>query len=348
MTSRDCSVPARFPGGSPESAEESHAALTSAHRPSRAVWGDAAWYWLRLPLNYARQSVRNGHDILRVIDLLKRRPMPAGLVTVDHPWVTGDSPHTGRPIWLDNVIYRSQRNERTAGLPDDLAVLLASGRFLATRVRQSAIMPELPQGPQRRMPHCFNYMHGSSHYNSGLIVLNDLADGYRHVNDPRFRRELRRFVKAEKREVLFLFRDRRYAPRDYAYFSCCLRSHFHWFCNANGPLERVLWGNVAPFPAANLITGHWADDVYALWEPGGAERVVRLPIAGKYFAADRYDGGREHAIWPEKLLAWGTYLRVKLRGERGGMFFVDRRRVYADQIDNRAARGLAGEDRARF
>ena len=28
-----------------------------------------------------------------------------------------------------------------------------------------------------------------------------------------------------------------------AYFVCCLRTLFPWFCNANGPKGRVLWGN---------------------------------------------------------------------------------------------------------
>ena len=48
----------------------------------------------------------------------------------------------------------------------------------------------------------------------------------------------------------------------------------------------------APYPAANLITGCWAHDVYALKTPGGAERVVRPPIErGKYFTGE-YGGGR--------------------------------------------------------
>ena len=306
-------------------------------------------HWLRALPNWGRNIFRNGRDILRVIDILKLRPLPAGLVSLDHPWVTGISPETGRLIWPDNVIYRSPQDPGRDELADDETVLLANGRFLAGRVRQSAELPELPIGPARRMPHCINYIHGSSHYNSGVILLNDLADGFRHVNDPQFRAEIRRFVRAERREVLFLFRTRTYDPREYAFLSCCMRSQFPWFCNPNGPGDRVLWGNAAPFPAANLITSHWADDVYALKSPGGADRVIRPPIrAGEYFPAAAYGRGTSEPRLPEKLLAWGTYWRIKIRGQRGGMFFIDRRKSYADQIDNRRTRGLSGESRARF
>lgn len=310
---------------------------------------DAVAYWLGLPYRLVRHVLRNAHDILRVLDITQWRPMPAGLVSVDHPWVTGTNPQTGKDIWHDNVIFRSPRDERRDDLADDSVVLLATGRFLAERVRQSAVVPEIPIGPYRRMPHAINYQHGASHYNSGIILLNDLREGYRYITDPRFRREIRRFVHVEKREVLFLFRSRDYQPRDYAYFSCCMRILFCWFCNPNGPQGRVLWGNHAPFPAANLITGNWADDVYALTQPSGAMTVVRPAIqSGAYFRGGPYDRGRDHALWPEKLLAWFTYWRVRIRGAKGGMFFIDRRKIYADQIQNRAARGLADEPQIRI
>lgn len=316
--------------------------------PWREAIEDNVMYWLTLPLHWGSQVFRNGSDILRVLDILQVRPLPCGLVGLDHPWVTGIAPQTGQPIWFSNVIYRSAPTDDPS-LASDETVLLANGRFLAQRVRQSAVTPEIPLGPARRMPHCINYMHGSSHYNSGLIILNDLKDAYRHINDPRFRRELRRFVAMEKREVLFLLRTRDYCPREFAYLSCCMRSHFRWFCNPNGPRERVLWGNTAPFPAANLITGHWSDDVYALKQSGGAERVARPPIQeGCYFQNETYGRGRDYAIWPEKALAWANYYRVKIRGRKGGMFFVDRRQVYADQIQTRKSRGLPDEDRAQF
>ena len=153
--------------------------------------------------------------------------------------------------------------------------------------------------------------------------------------------ELKRFVSQERREVLFLFRTRDYRPRDLAYFSCCLRTLFPWFCNSNGPRARVLWGNQAPFVACNLITGAWIADVYALKRPGGAATSARPPISERYFQEGRYDRGRESPRWPEKLLAWATHLRVKARGVRGGLFFLDRRRLLAARLARRKARGVA-------
>lgn len=316
---------------------------------ARANVAEWAWYWIGLPVRWARQMVGNGCDILRVWDIIGLRPLPAGLVDSEHPWVTGINPKTGRPIWSENVIFRSPRKPNAADLAEDDVVLLANGRFLARRAGQSAIVPELPLGPQRRMPHAINYIHGSSHYNSGIILFNDLQDGYAHVTDPKFRRELNRFVRIEKREILFLFRERHYDPREYAYFSCCVRTLFPWFCNPNGPQETVLWGNTGPFPAANLITGGWSRDVYALKRPGGAASVVRPPIPARtYLLNGPYLNGRNGARWPEKALAWLTYFRVKIRGKRGGMFFIDRRKVYEDQIRCREARGLTDEPQARF
>jgi hypothetical protein len=219
---------------------------------------------------------------------------------------------------------------------------------MAEKAALSAVTPEVPAGPGRRMPHAINYIHGSSHYNSGILVFTDFEDALGCFTDPRFRAEVWRFVRRERREVLILFRRRDYQPREFAYFVCCLRTLFPWFCNANGPRGRVLWGNASPFPAANLITGNWARDVYALKRPGGAEKVVRPAIeSGRYFRG-AYGGGRRRYRWPERLLAWGTYWRVRLRGVRGGMFFVDRREVYADQLEHLRRMGLADEPIARL
>lgn len=305
-------------------------------------------YWLGWPLRWLYQMGHNGHGIVRVLDLTALRPLSAGLVPIDHPWVTGINPKTGQFIWNENVIYRSPRATGPQ-YADDETVIYATGKFLAERVRQSATLPELPIGVKRRMPHAINYLHGVSHYNSGIIVLNDLEDGYRHVTDPNFRRELRRFVKREQREVLFLFRNREYVPREYAYLSCCMRTVFPWFCNPNGPNGKVLWGNSAPFPAANLITGRWVNDLYRLKKPGGAEAVAKPALdASHYFQRGPYNRGRADASLPEKALAWATYFRVRMRGSKGGMFFVDRRKVYADQIRNRLDRGKQDETQTEF
>jgi hypothetical protein len=309
---------------------------------------DALGYWLGLPFRWAYQVFHNGHGVLRVLDITRFRPMPHGLLAADHPWVTGLNPATGEPIWHENVIFRTPRGASAAQLPPDDCVVASTGRFLACRVALLVGDEEIPLGPRRRMPHAINYIHGACHYNSGVLIFTDFAEALAHFTDPRFRAGVRRFVRIERREVLILFRQREYSPREFAYFVCCLRTLFPWFCNANGPKGRVLWGNPAPYPAANLITGHWVRDVVALRSPGGAEAVVRPPVAGGYFADGSYGGGRRAATWPEKLLAWATYCRVRLRGSKGGMFFVDRRKAYADQIERGRHLGIADEPIARL
>ncbi|VTS08266.1 hypothetical protein [Tuwongella immobilis] len=315
----------------------------------RRNWRDDLHYWLGWPLRWLYQMAHNGHGIVRVLDMTQFRRMPAGLVTMDHPWVTGLNPVTGQPIWYDNVIFRTARRSSRKHLPSDDTIVAKTGQFLADRVAQSAMVPELPLGPQRRMPHGINYIHGSSHYNSGILIFNDFTEALQHVTNPEFRRELIRFVKRERREVLFLFRERAYSPREYAYFAGAMRTLFPWFCNSNGPRGRVLWGNAAPFPAANLITGAWIRDVYALKHPQTAASVVRPAIApGQYFQAMEYAPGRSHYRFPEKWLAWATYLRVRMRGAKGGMFFVDRRQVYAEQLARKRELGLPDEPLARI
>jgi hypothetical protein len=315
--------------------------------PRRASLRDELTYWLGLPFRWGYQIGHNGLGIARVLYVTRFRPLPAGLIGPDHPWATGIDPGTGRPIWHANVLYRSA--PESDGATSDEEIITKTCRFMAEKAALSAVVPELPQGPGRRMPHAINYIHGASHYNSGIVVFNDFADGLAHFTDPAFRAEVVRFVASERREVLILFRRREYETREFAYFACCLRTLFGWFCNANGPRGRVLWGNASPFPAANLITGNWARDVYELKRPGGAESVVRPAIQpGVYFQAGPYGAGRTSCRWPERMLAWATYWRVRLRGDRGGMFFVDRRRVYADQIEYRRRSGLPDEPIARL
>jgi hypothetical protein len=312
-----------------------------------ASLADELWYWLGLPFRWGYQMAHNGLGIVRVLDMTRLRPMPAGLIAPDHPWATGIDPASGEPIWHRNVLYRSARPADFA-LPADDDVVTKTCRFMAEKAALSAVAPELPAGPGRRMPHAINYIHGASHYNSGILVFTDFADALGCFTDPRFRAEVWRFVRRERREVLILFRQRDYQPREFAYFVCCLRTLFPWFCNANGPRGRVLWGNASPFPAANLITGNWARDVYALKRPGGAEAVVRPAIEPGVYFQEASGGGRRRSRWPERLLAWGTYWRVRLRGVRGGMFFVDRREVYADQLEHLRRMGLADEPIARL
>jgi hypothetical protein len=287
--------------------------------------GDVLRYYLAIPPTWMGQFFHNSLGILRVLDITRWRPLPAGLVGPDHPWATGLDPATGRPIWNDNVLFRSPRPDEVLHEDDD--VVERTGQFLAGLCAQSAEVPEIPWGPERPMPHGINYIHGAAHYNSGWLIFTDFADAIEHFSDARFAAEVRRFVREQRREVLVAFRRRDYSTREYAYFACCLRTLFPWFCNSNGPRKRVLWGNPAPFPVANLITGYWAADVYALRSPGGAAKVVRPAIpAGRYFR-EEYRGWRREALWPEKLLARYTHWRIRMRGTKGGLFFVDRRKL---------------------
>jgi hypothetical protein len=300
-------------------------------------------YYLMIPAVWTWQFLHNAHGILRVLDITRFRPLPAGLISPQHPWATGLNPATGQPIWHENILYGSPRPDE-AGLPPDGLAVQRVGEFLAQLAAQSAVVPEIPWGPRRRMPHGINYIHGSAHYNSGILVFTDFADAIGHFTDRRFAAEVRRFAHRERREVLLVFRRRDYSPRDYAYFVGCVRTLFPWFCNSNGPLKRVLWGNPAPFPVANIITGNWIRDVYRLKRPGGAEAVVRRPIpAGEYFTQGPYRGTRREPLWPEKMLARYTYWRIRLRGSRGGLFFVDRRRLQAEQLERLREQGIPDE-----
>jgi hypothetical protein len=320
------------------------------HPPDRtARWHEALAYYLAIPAVWTRQFLHNLHGIVHVLDITRFRPLPAGLIPPDHPWATGLEPGTGKPVWHKNVLYRSPRLDEEDDLPDDAFVIERVGEFLAQMAALSAVVPEVPWGPRRRMPHGINYIHGTAHYNSGILVFTDFADAIEHFSDRRFTAEVRRFACTERREVLVLFRRRDYSTREYAYFVACLRTLFPWFCNSNGPLKRVLWGNPSPFPVANIITGNWIRDVYQLKEPGGAEAVIRPPIApGRYFTAGPYRGWRREPLWPEKVLARWTHWRIRLRGSRGGLFFVDRRKLLADRLRRLRARGIPDEPIARL
>jgi hypothetical protein len=270
------------------------------------------------------------------------------LISPQHPWATGLDPATGAPIWHENVLYRSPRSAED-NLPSDGTVVHRVGEYLAQMAALSSVVPEIPWGPRRRMPHGINYIHGSAHYNSGILVFTDFADAIGHFTDRRFADEVRRFIRRERREVLVMFRQREYSPREYAYYVGCMRTLFPWFRNSNGPLKRVLWGNPSPFPVANIITGNWIRDIYRLKSPGGAAAVVRPPIRARvYFRHASYQGYRREPLWPEKLLARYTHWRIRLRGARGGLFFVDRRKLLADKLAAMRQQGIPDEPIARL
>src|SRR4030088_3017563 len=79
-----------------ESALPPEGGRVAARQPSLA---DTLAYWLGVPLRWGDQAAHNGLSIVRVLDITRFRPMPAGLIAPDHPWATGLDPASGRPIW---------------------------------------------------------------------------------------------------------------------------------------------------------------------------------------------------------------------------------------------------------
>jgi hypothetical protein len=290
-------------------------------------------YYLALPIMFIRMWVHNLDAILHVLDIIRFRPMAPGLLSVNHPWVTGLDPRSARPIWWQNVLFRSPRARfaRAAGrlVPEaDEVIVQRIGRFMANLVAKSVAAPEIPWGPQRRLPHGINYLHGAVHFSAGILIFNDFKDAIYHFTDPGFRREIRRFARSERREVLLIFRDRDYDTAEFAFLVSFLRLALPWFSNSNGPRKHVLWGNPTPYPVVNIITGFWKADTYRLKTMPNSLELVRPPVpAGGYFQGGPYRGSRDRARWPEKLLAVYTYFRIRARGARGGLFFVDRRKL---------------------
>jgi hypothetical protein len=279
--------------------------------------------------NLLHSNVHNVGQAVKVLDLLKVRALKAGLINDNHPWVTGISPATGRPIWPDNIAYASPRKidwknaSKYPAEPDDV-IVSRIGKFLATSVKKSTVVPEIPHGPNRRMPHVVNYLHGNVHFNGAFLIFNDFKDAMQRMSDPRFVAEMKRFAKVEKREVMIVLRERDYDPTDYAHFLGFVRATIPWYANANGPKKKVLWGTPSPYAVVNPINGTWSDQLYQL-RNGDIEGIVRPPIeAGKYFKDD-YKGDRDEATLLEKLHTWGIYNLIKLRGFQGGFVFSDRK-----------------------
>jgi hypothetical protein len=178
------------------------------------------------------------------------------------------------------------------------------------------------------MPPGILYLHGGVHFNGGWLIFNDFADAINHFTDPRFVTEFRRFVKEQRREPVTLFRDRDYDRHEFARFVCFMRTTFPWFSNSNGPKKFVLWGNPSPYPAVNTITGNWIRDCRLLKRETGRRIVAQPPIpAGRYFQGGPYAGTRTTTRWPENLLAWVTDKRIRVRGAKENLYFVDKRKL---------------------
>lgn len=283
---------------------------------------------LKLPLVLSRQVIHNAWGILNVLDLIALRPMQKRLISDSHPFVSGLSPATGQEIWTNNVVFSTPRKAglvNFAGNPlkSDPEIISTIGRFMAKMVSFSARGKGEKKAP--RMPPAINYLHGAVHYNAGWFIFNDFKEAYKTFSDARFRNDFKRFVRNEKREPLIVFRDLHFSAKEYGNFVCFLRSHFHWFANSNAPKKKVLWGNPAPFATVNVITGRWIRYVRAL--KGSTSRTALLPAIQKSYFQRDYQGWREHALWPERLLRALTQRRIAARGKRGNLFFVDQRKL---------------------
>ncbi len=244
-------------------------------------------YYALVPWNWLLLTLHNTWGILNVLDIIWLRPMPGGLIDESHPFCTGLDPATGSTIWHSNLLFSSPRPQRWPGSVEpepDATILERTGRHLSQQVQQAAASAAHPQGRASRMPPGILYLHGGVHYNGGWMLFNDFQEAISHFTDPRFLAEFRRFVREQKREPITLFRNRDYDRDEFARFVCFMRTILPWFSNSNGPKKFVLWGNPAPYPAVNTITGHWIHDCRALQSAEGRRTVARPPPKGGVFS----------------------------------------------------------------
>lgn len=292
-------------------------------------------YYCRVAWNWTHLTVHNTWGILNVLDIIWLRPMRGGLITETHPFCTGVDPATSKPMWWANLLYCTPRREHWTGAdpPEpDQAIIERVGDYLRRQVLLAASTPEHPLGRPARMPPGILYLHGGVHYNGGWLLFNDFKEAIEHYSDPRFRAELKRFVCEQKREPITLFRERDYDRQEFARFVCFMRSVLPWFSNSNGPKKFVLWGNPAPYPAVNTITGNWIADCRALKTEEGRKTVARPPIpSARYFQNGPYHGDVSTTRWPEHFLALFTERRIALRGAKENLYFVDKRKLNAGQ-----------------
>jgi hypothetical protein len=274
--------------------------------------------------------IHNWPGAFQVMRLLTIHKMPAGLLAEDHPWVTGIIPETKKLIWPLNIAFSTPVSKPWPVedfQPDtDAEIAEKVGRFLASMVRKSVIFPEIPHGPQRRMPHAVNYLHGAVHYNGVILLFNNFAEARQYIADAKFRKELRRMIKTERREVTLVFRERNYDPVEFAYFSAYVMSHLPWFANVNGGGRRVMWGNPSPYPASNIINGHWLPDTEKL-RKGDALTIVREPLKPGLYFQETYEVATRPYHFIEKMHAFMLNDWVRKRGFDAGLYFVDRKKI---------------------
>lgn len=306
------------------------------------------------PGNWIGHVLSNAWGIANVFDLAWLRPTPGGLLAADHPFVTGRPGPDGELVWSRNLLYRSRAG--AVPLAADREVVHAVMDYMRGMAALSAATNERPRGKRTRMPPAVNYIHGPVHYNGVSILFDDVEDAARHLTDARFIAELRRFIAAERREITVILRGRDYDREALATLACLARTVLPYWANPNGNKRRVHWGVPAPYPNINVITGAWIRDTRMLLTAVGRARVARPPIdADRWFVCEGWGVGRSDFALPERWLASVTGRRVLARGDRGGMYFTDARRLkkgflydpdrlpsLADRVAERAWRSVSG------
>ena len=299
------------------------------------------------PVFWARQAISNGKMIYHVFDTFKLRPITGGAISLDHPWVTGVDPNTKDYIWLSNIIYKTK--SRGDFKFNDEQMVTNTGKYLSAMVRQSARTDRYPEGMPsglRRMPHGLNYIHGSSHYNSGWIIFNNLEEAFLHFSNQDFLNDLKNFANESKREVILLFRETNYDPREYGKFSGYLRTILPWYSNVNGPQKQVHWGNSFPVPVVNMINGNFTNDLKAL-RLGDVDSIVRPAVDENYFSNEYVSGVRSRPSFSDLIFDYAIELRVKARGKKGNSFFVDSKKLQNDKLKWKSIKGSKATPNAR-
>jgi hypothetical protein len=284
--------------------------------PARTLWN-----WVRSHLHLIAQTYH-------VLDFMYLHRLENCALEPGHPWLTGLSPHTGEPIWPANIVYASPR--RAAWHPPapdpDAEIVTKIGVFLTRMMARSAVDPEIPQGPARRMPHAVNLLHGPVHYNGGYLLFDDFEDTMRHFSDPAFVAEMRRFARQERRELTVVTRERHFDPEEFAWLVCFVRARLPWYANGNGPTKkRVLWGTPSPYAAINPINGSWVRDLERFLASGVAD--VRPPIDISLYFRAAYQGDTVEYSFLERFHAWAQYRIIRLKGFQGNLVFTGRKRI---------------------
>ncbi len=284
-------------------------------------------YCLFAVLNWIGHNIHNMYGIVNVFDIMWLRPLSGGLIKEDHPFVTGIDPEDGNLIWYKNIAYQSKRKKEFKYSDEQIVHKLMS--YLSKMVETSSSSELFPNGRKNRMPPAVNYIHGTVHYNGVSLIFDDFNDALEHFTDPVFYRDFLYMIMKEKREPTIIFRDKNYDPEEFAIFSCFMKTRFPFFGNPNGNKKRLHWGTPAPWPAFNLIAGWWIKPTKQLRRTENHFSVLRAPfVKGVYLQKRNYgELGRSHYLFPEKLWSKFTYFRIRLRGDRGGMYFTDKRKV---------------------